>query len=101
MGRGTTQQKISSTHDVLIGARGQSCDAVCEGKNKRCDVDKMDDINNCKVLTDKFGCNTCEENEGNDQPCLNDAGICMVKTNRNLYSCSGTYPSTRRLCVCI
>ena len=93
---------IGSTHHaVFLGRFGQSCNAVCaEENNLKCDPEKLAELNNCKTLKDHFGCEHCEENEGDDQPCLNDAGVCMVKTNRLDFSCSGTFRTTRRLCFC-
>ena len=88
------------THFTLIGEPGQSCNTVCKIQHKKCDVDMLDEMNDCKTMQNKFGCSTCDENEGNDQPCMNEEGVCMIKSNRNEYSCTGTYPTTRRICSC-
>ena len=89
-----------ATHFTLIGEPGQSCNTVCKIQHKKCDVDMLDEMNDCKTMQNKFGCSTCDENEGNDQPCMNEEGVCMIKSNRNEYSCTGTYPTTRRICSC-
>jgi hypothetical protein len=40
-------------------------------------------------------------NEGDDQPCMNEMDVCLVKRDRDQYSCEGRYASTKRLCACV
>lgn len=87
--------------EIVIGELGENCIDVCAKNNKHCSQEKLADLNNCKTLKDKFQCNECQDNEGDDQPCLNELGVCLVKSNRFAFSCSGSYSTTRRLCYCV
>jgi len=86
---------------VAMGNRGQSCAEVCSEKGKQCEEGALDSLNNCEMMKKEFQCKTCEVNEGDDQPCLNEKGVCLLKRNRNHYNCNGRYSSTRRLCSCV
>lgn len=86
------------------GEAGRSCKEVCLSKGMVCEPEYFRKINTRTSLTENgFPCNTSSLEE---VPSLvapgfrQDPPACIVQTQALLFSCTGTSPSTMRLCPC-
>jgi glycosyltransferase involved in cell wall biosynthesis len=101
-------------HIVAVAASspGRNCDQVCseEGKGRRCHAQALVSVNSCKWLSAFFGCSSsCVDSMGGDQPAFVDSqapgdkhpGRCLLNTDPSLFSCSGRWQFSHRLCTCV
>lgn len=86
------------------GEAGRSCKEVCLSKGMVCEPEFFSKINSRDSLTENgYPCNTSALEE---VPSLIAPGYrqnppaCIVQTQTLLFSCTGTSPSTMRLCPC-
>ncbi|CAK9077112.1 unnamed protein product [Durusdinium trenchii] len=90
----------------MAGAKGQSCDEVCQQRRMSCSAEQLHFLNNCINMTAHFGCKFCAHQSGAELPAYvaddfePTVGQCLVTFISQL-QCNTKHPSTRRLCPCM
>eukprot|EP00753_Platysulcus_tardus_P014372 PLAT4354.6.p2 GENE.PLAT4354.6~~PLAT4354.6.p2 ORF type:complete len:421 (+),score=204.01 PLAT4354.6:96-1265(+) len=89
---------------------GVSCDAVCSAAGLKCEQTQFQQVNTCFMLQRHLPCEAgCDNNVGGDQPAYVIASApdgklpktCLINSKPSTFSCTASYPLTRRLCPCV
>ncbi|XP_020632178.1 alpha-1,6-mannosylglycoprotein 6-beta-N-acetylglucosaminyltransferase A-like [Orbicella faveolata] len=86
------------------GEAGESCKEVCLAKGMVCEPEFFKSINSRSALVENgFSCNTSRLDELASLVApgfQREPKACIVQTQTLLFSCTGTSPTTMRLCPC-
>jgi hypothetical protein len=91
---------------TTIADSGVSCATWCSdkyGANSKCDLFRINDLNNCVALKQYFQCNECTGSVGSDQPALEvTENRCLHNTGARKFmtTCEAFHVNTKRLCAC-
>jgi hypothetical protein len=81
---------------------------VCEEKNKKCNKQNLELLNNCDDMKKHFPCNTCSYSTGNEQPAFVvenadqqfNPSVCLINSDATQSFCEAKHRFTIRLCSC-